>query len=100
MIRGTTPRHVFRLPFSSDNVKMARVSYAQDGETVFTKTETACSIENDAVTVTLTQEDTLKFKPRRQVEIQLKVLTTSGEVLATRPFLVQLDNCLCEEVLA
>ena len=100
MIRGTTPRHVFRLPFLCALVKEARISYAQEGETILTKTETECTIANDTIEVMLTQEETLKFKPRRQVEVQLKVLTTSGEVLATRPYLVQLDNCLCEEVLA
>ena len=99
MIRGTTPKHIFNLPFEASLVKEARISYAQEYETVLTKTEADCVFEGNTITVALTQEDTLLFKKRRKVEIQLRVLTTNNEVMATVPYKVELHDCLTEEVL-
>jgi hypothetical protein len=93
MIRGTTPTHIFNLPFDTALIDKIKITYAQNGVVVLTKEKADCKIDGNAVTVRLTQEDTLKFDASR-VQIQVRVLTTGGDALAsvivTKP---------CEEVL-
>ena len=99
MIRGTTPVHVFNLPFEANLIQEVRVTYAQSGEKVLEKTEADCTLEDKCIMVELTQQETLKFKARVNVEIQIKLLTTAGEVMASKIQTVSVDRCLNEEVL-
>jgi hypothetical protein len=100
LIRGTTPTHTFELPFETNLVKEVRVSYSQEDSEVLTKTETSCALEGNTVSVKLTQEETLAFKSRRSLDVQLKVFTTSNDVLATDLYRFKaVVDCLCEEVL-
>lgn len=93
MIRGTTPTHTYHMPFDTALIDKIKITYAQNGVVVLTKEKADCKIDGNAVTVRLTQEDTLKFDASR-VQIQVRVLTTGGDALAsvivTKP---------CEEVL-
>lgn len=99
MIRGTTPIHTFTLPFEVNLLKEVRISYAQSGIVVLEKTKADCTLEGSIITVKLTQEETLKFDSGKNIEMQLKVLTTGGEVLSTRIRSVDVGRCLNEEVL-
>lgn len=99
MIRGTTPTHTFNLPFSTDLVTSARVIYKQGQKEILRK-ETADFVKaGKSLKVTLTQEDTLLFDCRLMVKLQLRVKTTEGAVLNTKPRLVSVEECLDEEVL-
>lgn len=99
MIRGTTPTHIFNLPFDTSSLKEVRITYEQDGAKVLEKTEADCTLEGSAITVQLTQEETLAFNENKNVSYQLKLLTTDNEVLATRIKQIRVDRVLCEEVL-
>ena len=99
MIRGTTPTHIFNLPFEVDIVECVRITYAQRGKTVFTKGDEDVELEGNQVRVTLTQEDTLMFDCNDCVYVQLKVKTVSGQVLATTRKKVGITTILCTEVL-
>lgn len=101
MIRGTTPKHIFVLPFHTDAVKECRVLYAQGGEVVLTKTVSDCDMDGNELSVHLTQEETFLFDCTAWVELQLRVLTFDGEALASKPMQVSVTKCLgTEEVLA
>ena len=82
MIRGTTPTHTFNLPFDAVLIDKLKITYAQNGVVVLTKEKADCKIDGNAVAVKLTQEDTLKFDASR-VQIQIRVLTTGGDALAS-----------------
>ena len=82
MIRGTTPTHTFNLPFDTALIDKIKITYAQNGVVVLTKEKADCSFEGNAVTVKLSQEDTLKLDASR-VQIQVRVLTTGGDALAS-----------------
>ena len=99
MIRGTTPTHTFNLPFGVETIKEVRITYQQDNNTVIEKTEADCTKEGQRILVKLTQEETLQFTEGKQVSIQLKVLTTSNDVLVSQIAKTNCGKALNEEVL-
>lgn len=99
MIRGTTPTHTFNIPFDTSLVDEVKILYAQDDVVVIEKTTADCTLDYKKISVTLTQEDTFAFDCKKAVEIQLRVLTTAGEALATVPEKVGVTKCLDNEVL-
>ena len=100
MIRGTTPQHRFLLPFAAESLAALRVSYAQRGEVLAERTLSECAVNENAITVTLTQEETLSFVAGERVQIQVRALTKEGKAHASRILRVSVSDCLCEEVLA
>ena len=99
MIRGTTPKHVFSLPFATDEIAALRVTYAQRGVPLFSKTEAECTLEGDGVTLSLSQEETLRFAAGDGVQIQVRVLCKDGRAFASRVLAATVEDCLLEEVL-
>lgn len=100
MIRGTTPTHTWELPFDVSLIAEARVLYAQDGKLLLKKTTEDCIMEGKTLKVTLSQEDTLNFDDKKNVEIQLRVLTTDRKSLATTPVKKDIGEVLDDEVIA
>jgi hypothetical protein len=101
MIRGTTPTHTFNIPFDTSLVDEVKITYAQEDEIVLTKGTSDCVLDGSTIQVTLSQEDTFKFDQNKfSVQIQLRILTKSGEVLASIIEHVGLSKCLDDEVLA
>ena len=99
MIRGTTPTHTFNLPIAANTITKLRVTYVQNGEKVLEKTETDCELSGNAVKIKLTQEESLLFKARDNVEVQLKAKDTSGEVISHTVKSLPVERVLSEEVL-
>lgn len=99
MIRGTTPRHQFALPFNTDVIKCIEIVYSQDGANKVIKKTEDCTMGNSAVMVRLTQEETLQFEEDNCVEVQIRVLTTAGDALASHIMRVRCEDCLSDEVL-
>ncbi len=100
MIRGTTPTHIFRLPFDSSLLSSARVVYKQGQREVLRKETGAFTMEANILKLTLSQEETLSFDCKLSVKLQLRVKTTAGQVLAMKPRIVTVDECLDDEVLS
>ena len=99
MIRGTTPTHTFALPISLSEFKNIRIVYAQDSTVILKKELQSCHIVDNTITVTLTQEETLKFSHKKPVRIQIKALTVNGEVVSTPIHVVSVEECLDDEVI-
>jgi len=100
MIRGTTPTHVYTIPFEVENVAKVRIIYAQRGVVKFVKNETDCVMEGKTISVRLKQEDTLTLTDGNCVDIQIRVLTISDEAFASQPMKATVCACLEEEVLS
>lgn len=101
MIRGTTPKHIFTLPFHTDAVKECRVLYAQGDDIVLTKALNDCDKSENDLIVHLTQEETFLFDSTNTVKLQLRVLTFDGEVVASKPMCITVTKCLgSDEVLS
>ena len=99
MIRGTTPTHRFVLPFDTDMIQTVQIIYAQNDETVLTKGNDDCTFDGNTVSVKLTQQETFLFTEGACVEVQVRVLTTDGDAVASHVMRVHCDECLSSEVL-
>lgn len=99
MIRGTTPKHTFTIPFDTSELDDVRVIYGQDDVVLFKKETADCSLAGNTISVTLTQEETLKFDASKLAQIQLRVQKKNGEVLSTDVMVSYVGKCLDTEVL-
>lgn len=99
MIIGTTPTHTFTIPIDVSQIADLRISYAQDNNVLLTKSIKDCVLKGKTISVTLTQEDTLKFNSSTQIKTQLKILTTENVVLVSKISVLLVDECLNKEVL-
>lgn len=102
MYRATTPTHIFTLPFDTEQIRRVQITYKQ-GETVLEKTEADCTMDGSDIKVTLSQDETLRFAANsldNRVSIQLRVLTKTGQVMASKIVKVFAKACLNEEVLS
>jgi hypothetical protein len=64
---GTTPTHIFTIPPEITNIVDLRIVYAQNREVRLTKKMEDCAIEQNTITVTLSQTDTFKFDSGKMV---------------------------------
>lgn len=99
MIRGTTPTHIFKIPFSADVLKEIRILYSQNNTIVLEKKTDDCEIIDGSITVHLTQEETLKFLSDRDAYIQIRVLLKDGSSLASKVHRVSVGDVLSDEVI-
>ena len=99
MIQGTTPTHRFTIPFDAAVISKVRVTYAQREKVLLTKDETECSLDGNVIELKLTQEETLLFDEFSSVQVQVRVLTTAGDALASDLIRVPCGAILDKEVL-
>lgn len=99
MMRGTTPTHIFTLPFEANLLSNIRIIYTQGDEQVFVKEVKDCNIDGNTVTVRLTQEETFLFDCKKYVEIQVRALTHGGDVLNSNIMKESVERCLDNEVI-
>lgn len=99
MVRGSTPKHIFKLPIFTGTVKKVLITYEQLGRKVLEKTEKDVQMQDDTITLRLSQAETLMFKERHPARIQLKVLTDSDDLLPSQIIEVSVGEILNEEEL-
>lgn len=99
MIQGTTPTHIFKLPIDTAEIREVMIIYAQNGAAVFSKSIADCELEGNIVRCTLSQEDTFAFDPKRNVKVQFRALTENGTALASAPKVIDVIECLNNEVI-
>ena len=79
---------------------MAAIKSAEQNQVILLeKNADQCELNDNAATVTLTQDETFKFNCRKPVQIQVRVLTQDGDALTSGIKLVDVDKCLDDEVL-
>lgn len=98
MKRGTTPTHVFTLPFEVNLIEKVMVIYAQNNVEVIKKEKEDCEMNGRQVSVTLSQEETLRLSQTANVEVQIRILTNKGNALASQVFVHRVGACLNNEV--
>ena len=100
MRKGTTPTHIFTLDVDTSNLTDLRILYAQEEALVLEKTLTDCVLEDDAVSVTLTEDETFLFAPGIPVKIQVRIRLDDGSVLTSDLITIPVKRCLKEEKLS
>lgn len=98
MIIGTTPTHEFVIPSELTQFNEIHIIYAQNDKIVLLKTKENCTIEKNKISVQLTQDETFRFDPDKDVEIQLRLLI-GREVLSSGIVKVKCQKCLETEIL-
>lgn len=99
MIRGTTPRLEFTLPFDTDLLAEAYVTLSQQGKTVIEKRLEECEAEENLLAIRLTQEETLKLVSGQTTEIQIRARTSTGDALASSIIHVSTERILKDGVI-
>ena len=86
MIRGTTPKLEFALPFEIDSLDEAYITLSQKNVPLVEKSLENCECAGKTLSVRLAQEDTLKLDCDYHTEIQVRAKLVSGEVIASNIF--------------
>ena len=96
MTQGTTPTLVFELDIEPGTLVSLYLTVRQGYGREVTRREDSITADNDAktLTVTLTQEETLKFEEGGNVEIQLRAVTTTGAALASNIVALPVERIL------
>lgn len=84
MTPGTTSTHTFNLPISTDEVAELRITYEQSGKIILQKEKDDCTLNDKQVIVKLSQKESLQFASNVIVRMQIKALTTGGDVLISK----------------
>ena len=100
MIQGTTPTHIFTIPMDTSEISKLRITYTQYGHPVIERDETHAVMDGKEIRVTLTQEETLKLDTKTEVRLQIKILTASGALLASRVTALPVGEILNKEILS
>lgn len=100
MIQGTTPMHSFTFPEDPSIFSEIEITYQQLGIILFQKYKKDLTFDTgNVVKFKLTQEETLMFSLNSPVRIQVKVLTSANDVLASQIFDVPVKEILNPNVL-
>lgn len=99
MIRGTTPKLEFTLPFDVGQIAESYITFAQNDRIVLEKSFIECEAIDNMLIINLTQEETLKLSSGRAVDIQVRVRTVSGEALASNIIRVNTERILRDGVI-
>lgn len=97
--RGTTPDLKFTLPFDTAVLAECWVTLAQRGRVIINKTLSECKTEGKVLTVSLTQEETLKFDESRQIEVQLRARDSAGHAYRSQIFTADPGKLIKEGVI-
>lgn len=97
-IRGTTPTHTFILPFSVNLLADLSVTYRQKRRILVRRNIGECELSDNVVAVTLTQEESLSFLPDEIAEVQIKIFSDGGDVLASPKYRLGIEDVLDEGV--
>lgn len=99
MIRGTTPKLEFTIPFDTSELAEAFVTLSQNDTVIIDKTLSDCKCDVHMLSVRLTQEETLKLSCNSRTDIQLRVRTKAGDALASNIFTVSTYKILKDGVI-
>ena len=101
IIRGTTPTHIFTVPVGSSQITTLKITYSQNDQVLFSKSKSDVTFDDKQISVTLTQQETLKFvcEPNSPVEIQISIVENNNNVLKSNVMTAVVGKSLLEEVL-
>lgn len=83
MIRGTTPTLEFTIPFDTNQLAEAWITFSQLDVVVLNKTLTECQCDGNKISIKLTQEDTLQLNSDSITNIQIRARTIAGDAFAS-----------------
>jgi hypothetical protein len=101
VIRGTTPKHEFDLPYPLETVKDLRITYGQGKKIIFVKDINDCTVTEGKITLYLTQEETLSFIPNKRLYIEVRIQLIDNQIVqAEEPIALRVVDTMNEEVIS
>lgn len=101
MVRGTTPTLTFNLPMAVSTLSEYWVTVSQRYDNIrIDRDKTTLTASGSSIVANLTQEETMRLVPDKPVFIQLRVLTSGGDAMASEIFKTTVGEVLREEVIA
>jgi len=97
---GTTPTYYFTMPFDVSLISVCKITFSQYGVVRLEKGLQDCTIQENTLVLTLTQQETFLMQKGYDVEIQVRVLTTTGNALSSDIYKDDPYKCLDREVLS
>lgn len=93
MRRGTTPTLTFTTPYAADLIESGYLTFQQRGSNVLDLplSDSTITVADNAISVTLTQEQTLSFTTAAPCEAQIRAVLASGAAVASN--IVQIPIC-------
>lgn len=98
MKRGTTPTITFTLP-EEINIAELYITFSQNKRTVLEKKLDDVEINENVITLPLTQENTLAFYAPSPVYIQLRIRDIGGNAIASDIIRTDVDGILKDGVI-
>lgn len=108
LIRGTTPTHSFTFPYDEGIVDKIYITYCQNGKIRIEKSKDDITFnpEKGIISVSLTQEETLKFyqndyndKYTHDIEVQIRFIDKTGKAYASNIVDIDLERILKDGVI-
>ena len=100
MIRGTTTRLLFAIPFDTSLIKNCYVTLTQGEKIVLNIDKSSLKLEGKNISYQLSQQDTLELDENKKVRIQIRVLTVDGDALASKIYVREVGEILYDEVIS
>lgn len=100
--RGTTPTNIFLVPIDLRDVAVIYITYNQGSKTLIEKTKEDIEIEEDKLSVWLTQEETLMFSQKQgtaQIEMQIRARYPDGNAVESEIMTASVGRILKEGVI-
>lgn len=95
MYRGTTPTFQFKLPIAAATITAASITFRQSGGVDIEKTLSDCTISEDTLTVSLTEEETLSLRANTPNALEIQLRVGVGEArMASQIFTVPVKRIL------
>lgn len=99
MYRATTPTHIFDIGTEASALSKILITYKQNGSVILEKDKDAVECDGNLVKVKLTQEETNLFQCNKNADVQIRIKTEDGTVMASSVMNIYVNEILNEEVL-
>ena len=96
MIRRTTPTLRFKIPYTEEQIQLGYITFSRKGEVFLDVpfSDNRVLVENYAIYITFTQEDTLRFNSRAVYSVQLRILLQDDIAVASNIITIPVDSIL------
>lgn len=96
--RGTTPTITFTTPFNANMIVTGFITFTLRGKVIFDVdiNDEAVTIENEAIKLKLTQEQTLMFNEDDVNKVQIRLLLTTNDAVASNEVEIPIGGILRE----
>jgi hypothetical protein len=99
MRQGTTPTLTFTLPFEVADLVKCDVDFAQNNKVVLSKKIEDCTLSENTVAVTLTEDETLNLSTKQLLEMQISVQKSDNTIARSKPIVAKVGKALSGEAL-